>query len=240
MTDSYSFIPIGVVHSPYREKFGIPRQPGLAPNLISRVELLGQCNHADTIRGLEQCSHIWLLFVFSECVDKGWSQTVRPPRLGGNKRMGVFATRSPFRPNPIGMSPVKLIAIEETKGNIQLVISSADLLDGTPIIDIKPYLPYSDSISDASCEFATDIPLLKQEVHFSEQALHCCEKVGLLLQQPYQQQVEELLRCDPRPAYKKDSAEKGYGVRLHHTNIRFRITSETIFVDSIDLVEPSN
>lgn len=240
MTDSYSFIPIGVVHSPYREKFGIPRQPGLAPNLISRVELLAQCNHADAIRGLEQCSHIWLLFVFSECVDKGWSQTVRPPRLGGNKRMGVFATRSPFRPNPIGMSPVKLIAIEETKGNIQLVISSADLLDGTPIIDIKPYLPYSDSISDASCEFAPDLPLLKQEVHFSEQALHCCEKVGLLLQQPYQQQVEELLRCDPRPAYKKDSTEKGYGVRLHHTNIRFRITSETIFVDSIDLVEPSN
>jgi len=163
MTDRYQFTPIGVIRSPYREKFGIPRQPGLAPNLISRVQLCDEFNHPDTVRGLEHCSHIWLLFLFSETAEKGWSPTVRPPRLGGNKRMGVFATRSPFRPNPLGMSAVKLIAIEEYEGQVELVVSSADLLDGTPIIDIKPYLTYCDSIPTATCEFATDIPLLKQE-----------------------------------------------------------------------------
>ncbi len=238
MTDSYSFEPVGVVRSPYPEKFGIPRQPGLAPNLVSRIQLLGEFNNPDTIRGLEQCSHIWLLFIFSECVDKGWTPTVRPPRLGGNKRMGVFATRSPFRPNPIGMSPVKLIAIEEHQGQVELLVSSADLLDGTPIIDIKPYLPYSDNIPSAECEYATDIPLLEQELIYSEQAQATCQEIESTLKQPFEKQIEELLRCDPRPAYKKDSSEKSYGVRLHNTNIRFRITDDSIFVDSIDLLEP--
>lgn len=240
MTSSYRFEPIGLVESPYPEKFGIPRQPGLAPNLVSKIKLLDEFNNPDTVRGLEQCSHIWLLFVFSECVDNGWTPTVRPPRLGGNKRMGVFATRSPFRPNPIGMSPVKLIAIENNDGQVELLVSSADLLDGTPIIDIKPYLPYSDNISGAECDFAPDIPLLTQELVFSDQAKQVCIEIEAQLNQPYKKQVEELLKCDPRPAYKKNDPEKSYGVRLHHTNIRFRISSENIFVDSIEVINPSN
>lgn len=148
--------------------------------------------------------------------------------------MGVFATRSPFRPNPIGISPVKLIAIEQNKGQLELVVSGADLLDGTPIIDIKPYLPYSDHLTDAECSFAMDIPLLTQSIIYSEQANKACEQAEQTLSQPFKIQLEELLRCDPRPAYKKDDSERSYGVRLHHTNIRFRITSEHIYVDQID------
>lgn len=228
---------VATVISPYPEKFGIPRQPGLANHLLSRIRLEGEFNNPDTVRGLEQCSHLWLLFIFSECVDKGWTPTVRPPRLGGNKRMGVFATRSPFRPNPIGISPVRLIAIEEQKGHIELLVSGADLLDGTPIIDIKPYLPYSDAIAGAECAYAMDIPLLQQEIIFSEQAQQVCDEVAKTLQQPFHSQVEELLRCDPRPAYKPDDPNKSYGVRLHHTNIRFRISSERIYVDAIDCAD---
>ncbi|MGH1461493.1 MAG: tRNA (N6-threonylcarbamoyladenosine(37)-N6)-methyltransferase TrmO [Neptuniibacter sp.] len=234
MADRFALTTIGTVYSPYQEKFGIPRQPGLAPSLISRVLLQDEFNNPDAIRGIEQCSHIWLLFIFSECMDKKWSPTVRPPRLGGNKRMGVFATRSPFRPNPIGMSPVKLIAIENNNGQINLLVSGADLLHGTPIVDIKPYLPYSDAIPTAECAFAIDIPLLKQEIIFTEEARHACKKIENSIKQPFKNQLEELLRCDPRPAYKKDSIEHSYGVRLHHINIRFRISSEYIFIDSIE------
>ncbi|MCP4598077.1 tRNA (N6-threonylcarbamoyladenosine(37)-N6)-methyltransferase TrmO [Neptuniibacter sp.] len=235
MSTSFSLETVAKIKSPYKEKFGIPRQPGLAESLISRVQLLGEYANPEMARGLEQCTHIWLLFIFSECVDKGWKPTVRPPRLGGNKRMGVFSTRSPFRPNPIGMSPVKLIAIEQQGSAIELVISGADLLDGTPIIDIKPYLPYSDIIPEAECSFAPNIQLLPQSVKFSSTALEACKTIEKDIQQPVQQQITELLKCDPRPAYKKNNPDHSYGVTLHNANIRFRITDAEIIVDNIEL-----
>lgn len=233
MPSTYSIAPIAVIRSPYKEKFGIPRQPNLAKSVTARVEILEEFSSDEIVRGLENCSHIWLVFLFSECLDKGWKPTVRPPRLGGNKRLGVFATRSPFRPNPIGLSPVRLVSIEKTSNGIELVISGADLLDGTPVIDIKPYLPYSDIISDAEYPMADDIPLLTQPVTFSEQAQQEISASEIRLQQPLKQQLSELLQCDPRPAYKKNDAEKSYGIKLHDLNVRFRITDQEITVDSI-------
>ncbi|WP_415902861.1 tRNA (N6-threonylcarbamoyladenosine(37)-N6)-methyltransferase TrmO [Neptuniibacter sp. QD29_5] len=233
MPNTYSIVPIAVIRSPYKEKFGIPRQPNLAKSVTARVEILEEFSSDEIVRGLENCSHIWLVFLFSECIDKGWKPTVRPPRLGGNKRLGVFATRSPFRPNPIGLSPVRLVSIEKTSSGIELVISGADLLDGTPVIDIKPYLPYSDIISDAEYPMADEITLLAQPVVFSDQAQQEISASETRLQQPLKQQLSELLKCDPRPAYKKNDTEKSYGIKLHDLNVRFRITDKEITVDSI-------
>ncbi|WP_286239808.1 tRNA (N6-threonylcarbamoyladenosine(37)-N6)-methyltransferase TrmO [Neptuniibacter halophilus] len=233
MSEPFSFTPVATVASPFKEKFGIPRQPGLASSLISRIVLQPGFDSADMVRGLEGCSHIWLLFIFSECVDKGWQPLVRPPRLGGNKKLGVFATRSPFRPNPVGLSPVRLIAIEQVAGKVQLVVSGADLLDGTPIIDIKPYLPYSDRIDEAEFELAGEISTLSQPVIFADAADAFLSQKERESDLPLRLQISELLKCDPRPAYKKNTAEQSYGVRLHDFNIRFRITDEAIIVDSI-------
>ncbi|PIE24898.1 MAG: tRNA (N6-threonylcarbamoyladenosine(37)-N6)-methyltransferase TrmO [Neptuniibacter caesariensis] len=234
MHSLFEITPIATLKGPYKEKFGIPRQPGLVKSLTSTIVFKKGFDQPEMLRGLEQCSHIWLLFIFSECVNQGWSPTVRPPRLGGNKRMGVLATRSPFRPNPIGLSPVRLERIDINGGKAELIVSGADLLDGTPIIDIKPYLPYSDIIPDAEFELASHIELLPHEIVFSAQAekmvIDAEQKYGL----PVKQQISELLKCDPRPAYKKDDSARSYGVRLHDLNIRFRITETTIFVDEIN------
>lgn len=233
MSEAFEMQPIGIISSPYKEKFGIPRQPGLANSLTSTIQLLPDYCAPDIIRGLEGCSHIWLIFIFSECIDKGWTPTVRPPRLGGNKRLGVFATRSPFRPNPIGLSPVKLHSICVKSGTVELSISGADLLDGTPILDIKPYLPYSDIVSEASFDIADKIELLTQEVFYSEQAMAALTEAEQRLEQPIKRQITELLKCDPRPAYKKNNPDKSYGIRLYDLNIRFSISDQHILVDSI-------
>jgi len=237
MSNSFQFNAIATVQSPYKEKFGIPRQPGLAKSLNSRIVFLPEYTRPEIVRGLEGCSHIWVLFIFSECIDKGWTPTVRPPRLGGNKRMGVFSTRSPFRPNPIGLSPVELISIESGKGKLELVISGADLLDGTPIVDIKPYLPYSDQIPEAVFDLATEITTLDRDVFYSEQALQVIARSEEKFNQPVRQQINELLNCDPRPAYKKDDEEKIYGVRLYDMDIRFSISATDIRVLKIEQVD---
>lgn len=234
--DTYTLQPIAVVKSPYKEKFGIPRQPGLADTVVSTITLLPNYSSEESIRGLQDCSHIWLIFIFSECVDKGWKPTVRPPRLGGNKRLGVFSTRSPFRPNPIGLSPVKLLEIHTTECGVELIVSGADLLDGTPILDIKPYLPYSDSLPEATFPFAETITPLAQTLLFSDNALSALQTEAQRLQQPLKSQISELLKCDPRPAYKKNDPDKAYGIRLHDLNIRFRITDTHIYVDTIEQV----
>lgn len=230
MIDALNCEPVAVIRSAYKEKFGIPRQPGLANSIVSTVELLPPYSSIEAVRGLEQCSHIWLLFIFSECVDKGWSPLVRPPRLGGNKRLGVFASRAPFRPNPIGLSPVKLEGIRTQGSKVFLDVRGADLMDGTPILDIKPYLPYSDRIDDACYEIADTVKQLDLEVHFSEQAAELCARHPLAKTQDLRLQITELLRCDPRPAYKKGEIERAYGVRLHDMDIRFRIDSDAIHV----------
>ncbi len=228
--------PIGVIHSGYKEKFGIPRQPGLAQSMRSTIELLPPFGTPEAVRGLEQCSHIWLIFIFSACADKGWSPTVRPPRLGGNERLGVFASRSPFRPNPLGLSPVKLDGIRTQNGAVLLDVSGADLLDQTPIIDIKPYLPYADIIPGAEFGLASQIDRLELPVECSAQINGCLQQHQQRLGEPLLQQLTEILQCDPRPAYHKGKGSaREYGIKLHDLNIRWQVCSDHIRLLAITL-----
>ncbi len=238
MSDVIEMSPIGVIHSAFDEKFGIPRQPGLTQSLTATVELLPPYGSPEAVRGLEGCSHIWLLFLFSATAEQGWKPLVRPPRLGGNKRLGVFASRSPFRPNPIGLSPVRLLGVREQNGRILLDVSGADLLDGTPILDIKPYLPYSDVIADAQFDLADRIEKLTLPLHWSAAAQAACDAYSQRLGQPLATQIGELLTYDPRPAYQRDP-ERVYGLALHGLNIRFRITTVAIDILSISEAEPA-
>ena len=157
---SFQFEQIGVIRSPYKEKFAVPRQPGLVINGGGELHLVAPYNQADAVRGLEAFSHLWVVFVFHQTMEGGWRPTVRPPRLGGNARMGVFATRSTFRPNPIGMSLVELKGIRCQKDQVILELGSLDLVDGTPVIDIKPYLPFAEALPDARASYAQDLSLI--------------------------------------------------------------------------------
>ncbi len=229
----FQFEPIGYINSPFKEKFGIPRQPGLTQSIHANISLQPPYAHPDIVRGLEQCSHIWIIFVFSATQDKGWKPTVRPPRLGGNERLGVFATRSTFRPNPIGLSVAKLLEINQHTDEIQLKIADCDLLDGTPILDIKPYLPYADSITDASFSLGIPPKSLSLPLRFSDQAEAICLSEEAQHGIPLKQQITEVLACDPRPAYQHDPT-RVYGIRLHQFNIRWQIDDQAIHVISID------
>ncbi|MDM3871953.1 tRNA (N6-threonylcarbamoyladenosine(37)-N6)-methyltransferase TrmO [Porticoccus sp. W117] len=221
---------IGTVHSPYKEKFAVPRQPGLVPAAKGRIELLPPYNDADSVRDLSQFSHIWVLFVFHGTQEQGWKPLVRPPRLGGNQKTGVFATRSTFRPNPIGMSVVALDEVEEEGRRIWLNISGLDLIDQTPVLDIKPYLPYCDSLPDASSGFANNKPETKVSVEFSRQAEQqlrfAAEKIPDL-----RELICQVLSQDPRPAYRrhKKSDNTRYGVRLYNFNIVWIVQSSNDF-----------
>lgn len=223
---------IGYIRSPFTEKFGIPRQPGLAPSITAEVVLEPEFSRMDAVTGLEQCSHIWLLFIFSRAVRDGWKPRVRPPRLGGNQKLGVFATRAPFRPNPIGLSAVELLDIRMQGKNLVLEVRGADLLDGTPIIDIKPYLPYADILPDAHFDIADSAKRLPQPVQFSESAEQEYQQLRADYPGALYAQICELLACDPRPAYQSDHT-RVYGVRLYDLNIRFRITDQLIEVVSL-------
>lgn len=229
MSNTISMHPIGVIHSAFSEKFGIPRQPGLAASLSATIELYPEFGSPEAVRGLEEASHIWLIFLFSATADQGWKPTVRPPRLGGNKRLGVFASRSPFRPNPIGLSPVELIGIRQQGSKVLLDVRGADLLDGTPILDIKPYLPYSDALPEAQFALAEKIETLDLPINWQPSARDALVKLSQQLKQPLEQQIADVLRCDPRPAYQRDP-ERIYGIALHGLNIRFRITDQAIEV----------
>ncbi|TPW18198.1 MAG: SAM-binding protein [Halothiobacillaceae bacterium] len=222
--------PIGIVHSCFKEKFGIPRQPGLIASASAVVELFTPYNRAEAVRGLEAFSHIWLLFIFHEAQRQQWSATVRPPRLGGNKRVGVFASRSPFRPNPIGMSVVTLDAVEITDKRLLLHISGIDILDKTPVIDIKPYLNYVDAIPTARGGFAAEAPLKKLHVVFTPQALIECEQHQTNRPQ-LRTLIEEVVALDPRPAYMSDSdQEREYGLRLFDFDLRWRVEGELALI----------
>jgi tRNA-Thr(GGU) m(6)t(6)A37 methyltransferase TsaA len=223
MTNSINFNVIGHVKSPYKEKFAIPRQPGLASAAKGQVILTGSANNSELVRGLEQFSHIWLLFVFHGTQEQGWKPLVRPPRLGGNKKMGVLATRSTFRPNPIGMSVVKLDNIECENNQVILNISALDLLDATPIVDIKPYIPYADIIDNANAGYADLSPQQTMIVSFTENA----EKHLALLKKDYfnlELLITQVLTQDPRPAYKQGKTdEKIYAMSLYDLNISWRM-----------------
>ena len=232
MHSTYSLQPIGILHSPYREKFGIPRQPGLAPHALATVSLLPPYNQIDSVRGLDSFSHVWLIFAFHQTAEHGWRPTVRPPRLGGNARVGVFASRSTFRPNPLGLSVAELLGID-TEHGVVLRVGGVDLLDGTPILDIKPYVPYADIISSASNSMASAAPVLIP-VQWASSALHEAYAHGLRLQEPLVALIEQCLAQDPRPAY-QDNPAREYGVHLYDYNIRFRIDAQRAYVlDVID------
>ncbi|EAS63062.1 tRNA (N6-threonylcarbamoyladenosine(37)-N6)-methyltransferase TrmO [Photobacterium angustum] len=230
---SYNIEPIGIIHSPYKEKFAVPRQPGLVPSARSEIVLQGAANSMEAVRGLEQFSHLWLLFLFDQNLEAGWRPTVRPPRLGGNERIGVFASRATFRPNGIGMSAVELKGIRHENGNVIIELGGVDLVNGTPIVDIKPYIPYSDSLSQAQGGFASSPPDL-MPVCFSETALNQLPSKNKAY---YQAVISEVLSQDPRPAYKKGKPDlKQYAVHLFDFNVHFSVTGQQITVNQIEKV----
>ncbi|MBQ9851092.1 MAG: tRNA (N6-threonylcarbamoyladenosine(37)-N6)-methyltransferase TrmO [Clostridia bacterium] len=221
--------PIAHIKSDFSSKFGIPRQSGLIDELEATVIFEPEFRNPDALRGIEGYSHIWLLWLFSECAEKEWSPTVRPPRLGGNKRMGVFASRSPFRPNSIGLSCVKLLGVEETENHGHILrVSGADLLDGTPIIDIKPYLPYVDSHPEASGGFALQEKEGSLEVDFPE---HLMSDIP----QDKRKALTAVLKQDPRPQY-QDDAERIYGLEFAGYDVRFRIADKVLTVVEVEKI----
>ena len=208
-------------------KFGIPRQSGLVPSLPGEIVFEPAYRNADALRGLEDFSHLWLIWEFSEARREDWSPTVRPPRLGGNRRMGVFATRSPFRPNPIGLSCVKLEEILwRTDQGPVLRVSGADLLDGTPLYDIKPYLPYTDSRPEARGGFAEGVMGWRLTVDFPGDLLQN-------LPEAIRSTVLDLLAQDPRPSYQHDP-ERIYGMEYAGWNIRFTVAGDQLTVRSVE------
>ena len=231
---SFQFEQIGVIRSPYKEKFAVPRQPGLVKSADGELHLVAPYNQADAVRGLEAFSHLWVIFVFHQTMAGGWRPTVRPPHLGGNARMGVFATRSTFRPNPVGMSLVELKEIVCQKEKVILKLGSLDLVDGTPVIDIKPYLPFAESLPDATASYAQQAPVAEMHVSFTADIDQQLSR----LEQRYPQLktfIGEVLAQDPRPAYRKgEETGKTYAVWLHDFNVRWRVTEEGFEVFALE------
>lgn len=218
---------IARMHSDFPEKFGIPRQSGLVNELESTIVFEPEYRNDDALRGLEEFSHLWIIWQFSKAVRNDWSPTVRPPRLGGNTRMGVFATRSPFRPNHIGLSSVRILGLEKTeKYGTVIRVAGADLMDGTPIFDVKPYIPYCDSHPDAAGGF-TDTAgsfILKVDISDEQMSNFPENKRNALL---------ELLSHDPRPSYQQDP-DRIYGLAFSGHNIRFKVYDGILTVLDID------
>ena len=218
---------IAKIYTEFDEKFGIPRQSGLVKETVGRIVFEPEYRTLEAFRGIEGYSHLWLIWQFSEAVRDTWSPTVRPPRLGGNKRMGVFATRSPYRPNPIGLSSVRLIEVKETKdeGTV-LIVGGADLLSGTPIYDVKPYLAFTDSHPDAIGGFADEVVDYKIEVEI-------CDSVAKKLTTEEAEKLVAILEQDPRPSYKADD-ERSYGMKFEGKEITFKYEESKLIVTDIE------
>lgn len=217
---------IATIHTDYKEKFGIPRQSGIVGETVGRIVFLPPYNRAEAVRGIEGYSHLWLLWQFSEAIREEWSPTVRPPRLGGNRRVGVFATRSPFRPNPIGLSSVRLLGVEVGEEGPVLTVGGADLLDGTPIYDIKPYLAYTDAHPEAVGGFSDDVRDYALRVDFPEELL---ARIG----KDDRAAILGILENDPRPSYQED-AERVYYVNYGAYEIAFRVAENRLTVIGVE------
>lgn len=226
--------PIAHMRSPYKEKFAIPRQPGLVKSALGVIEFDSDFDDPNALRGIEAFSHLWLIFEFHQTKAQGWSPLIRPPRLGGNSKMGVFASRSTFRPNNLGMSVVEYVGHGIQRGKLTLTVRGIDLLDGTPIVDIKPYLPYADAIPGATGGYAPAAPVTL-EVQFcdsAEQFLNALADEGGL-----KQLITEVLAQDPRPGYRKsDDDERIYGVALQNVNVRWQVRDGQVWVHSVEPV----
>lgn len=221
-------IPIAHIRSDFPTKFGIPRQAGLVEELRAAVVFEREYRDPEALRGLEGFSHLWLIWEFSQARQQGWSPTVRPPRLGGNVRMGVFATRSPFRPNPIGLSCVKLEGIELSSPEGPVIhVSGADLMDGTPIYDVKPYVPYADCRPDAVGGFAASAPEGRLKVEIPEGLL-------ALVPEDRRQALAGILAQDPRPSY-QDDPDRVYGFGFAGLEVRFTVAAGRLIVVDIHM-----
>ena len=216
---------IARIHSDFPTKFGIPRQSGIVP-VVSTIVFEPEYRVDEALRGIEGYSHLWLIWEFSQAVREDWSPTVRPPRLGGNTRMGVFATRSPFRPNPIGLSSVKLVGMEKTEEGTVLLVEGADLCDGTPILDIKPYLPFTDSHPDAVGGFSDPVREKELRVEISPELL---EKVP----ENKRDALQKVLAHDPRPSYQHDP-ERVYGMAFAGMEVKFRVDGDLLTVAAVE------
>lgn len=225
--------PIGTVRSCFGGKFGVPRQPGLCPSAWGELIFHESYRSLDAIRGIEGFSHVWLVFGFHETVDQGWKPTVRPPRLGGNQRVGVFASRSTFRPNGLGLSLVRLEAVSLDRPDAPvLLLGGLDLVDGTPVYDIKPYLPYAESIPDASSGFAGD-EISRLDVIIAEEA----SRDFSALPERARAVIRESLSLDPRPPIQTDDADRVFGALLCGKNVRFRIQENVCTI--LEVADPA-
>jgi tRNA-Thr(GGU) m(6)t(6)A37 methyltransferase TsaA len=239
---SFTFAPIGILHTCFKEKFGIPRQPGLVAGAEGTIKLNNDPFFKQAVRELEGFSHLWVIFVFHRHDARNWKPSIRPPRLGGARKVGVLASRSPHRPNPIGLSAVRLERIDlDAQGGIEIHVSGVDVLDGTPVLDIKPYLPYADSIPEASAGWAAE-PIERTEVEFTGQSLQAIAARS----KPYpnlQPMIVEMLSLDPRPAFQKrrmpatapEAQGTRYGFRLFEYDVKWEIRDgKFVVLDVVD------
>ena len=228
------FQPIAYTRSPYKQKFAIPRQPNLVSQAVAEIVFVEPCNDPNCLREIEQFSHLWLIFAFHETMEAGWSPLVQPPRLGGREKVGVFASRATHRPNPLGMSAVELIGQSRHGNALSLRVRGIDLLDGTPILDIKPYLPYADSIPDARAGYAQQAPSTENRVIFCARAQ--AQLQALEAGYPELEQfIIGVLRQDPRPAWRHQGDDpKRYGMSLYNLNIKWQVMPGGFEVLSIE------
>lgn len=237
----FEFDPIGYVASCFKEKFGIPRQSGLVPEAQGILEIIPPYNRPEAFRELGDYSHIWLTFIFHANLRQHWKPTVRPPRLGGNQRVGVFASRSPFRPNPIGLSVVRLDRVELQLKRVRLHISGVDLLDGTPVLDVKPYLPYADAIADARSGYAPAAPTVQYDLCFADSAELALAGLPAEEADHLRRLIHQVLVLDPRPGYRRGEAEqRRYGMRLFDYDLHWTIDGDRLTVVSLDACQAPN
>ncbi|MDY6982299.1 MAG: tRNA (N6-threonylcarbamoyladenosine(37)-N6)-methyltransferase TrmO [Pseudomonadota bacterium] len=228
--------PVAILRSPYKQKFAIPRQPNLVREAIGEIVFAPAYADVNVLRGIEGFSHLWLLFLFHETAAQGWNPTVTPPRLGGSEKVGVFASRSTFRPNALGLSVVEFVDYEQRGRELVLRVRGIDLLDGTPIVDIKPYLPYADAVPDATGGYAPDAPVQQLSVEFSDEAReqltpHLAERPEL------ERFIVAVLQQDPRPAvHVRQAQERAYAMFLYELNVRWRVDGMRCIVTAIEMV----
>ncbi len=232
----HTFTPIGTLYTCFKEKFGVPRQMNLVPAARGKLVFDSVFADMDAVRDLEKFSHIWLIFLFHQTLDKAWSALVRPPRLGGNKKAGVFATRSPFRPNPIGISAVKLERVEKSGDGPVLHLSGVDIVNGTPVLDVKPYIPWADAIGQADAGFAEKRPDPRLQVIFSAQAQSQCRKITAQIPD-LKSLIIQILENDPRPGYRSGTStedKKIYGIHILDLDVKWQVTNGIARVIRLD------
>lgn len=233
--------PIAYVRSPYRQKFAVPRQPNLVREAVGDICFVPPFADPNMLRGIDGFSHVWLIFQFHQCADEGWTATVTPPRLGGTERVGVLASRSPYRPNPIGLSVVEVVGVIQRGAELSLRVRGLDLVDGTPVYDIKPYIPYADSMPDARGGYAATAPAAddasRLAVDFSDTASRQLAALNFTLCD-LRRLIVEVLQQDPRPAqHVRNSEQRDYGMHLYDCNVRWRVSAgvaEVLTVERVD------